>query len=41
MTAHGVLCGCDVCWLAEDLDDDHLGKAITRAAELDDPTDCD
>lgn len=38
---HGVLCGCDVCWTTEDLDDDRLGKAIARAAEWDDPTDCD
>lgn len=40
--SHGVLCGCDVCWVTEDLDDDQLGKAIARAAEHDDPTDtCD
>jgi len=35
MTAHGVLCGCDACWVAEDLEDDRLGKAIARAAEHD------
>lgn len=39
---HGVLCGCDVCWTTSGLhDDDALGKAIARAAEVDDPTDCD
>jgi hypothetical protein len=38
---HGVLCGCDACWSTDDLDDDRLGKAIARAAEVDDPTDCD
>ncbi|UXZ57057.1 hypothetical protein [Curtobacterium sp. Arg-1] len=41
LTAHGVACACPVCWLAEDLDDDALGKAIARAAEHDEPTDCD
>lgn len=39
--SHGGLCGCDVCWVTEDLDDYRLGKAIARAAELDEPTDCD
>jgi hypothetical protein len=34
-SAHGVLCGCDVCWATADLDDDRLGKAIARAAEPD------
>ncbi|MCS6570293.1 hypothetical protein NYQ35_15920 [Curtobacterium flaccumfaciens pv. flaccumfaciens] len=41
MTAHGVLCGCDVCWVTEDLDDDRDGKAIARAAEVDHISDCD
>lgn len=42
MTApHGVLCGCDVCWTAADLDDDRLGKAIARAAETDETDPCD
>ena len=38
-TAHGVLCACSVCWLADDLEDDQLGKAIARAAEW--ISDCD
>lgn len=35
VTAHGVLCGCDACWVTADLDDDYIGKAIARAAEPD------
>jgi hypothetical protein len=41
VTAHGVLCGCDACWVTEDLDDEALGKAIARAAEVDHISDCD
>lgn len=39
--SHGVLCACDICFVSEDLEDDRLGKAIARAAEVDSPTDCD
>ncbi len=40
--AHGVLCACDVCWTLDGLhDDDRLGKAIARAAEVDDTDTCD
>lgn len=41
MTAHGVLCGCDSCFLDDDLEDDRLGKAIARAAEHDFISTCD
>lgn len=41
MTGHGVHCACPVCWVAEDLDDDHFAKAIARAAEWDDTDTCD
>ena len=41
MTGHGVLCGCDDCWFASEIDDDYFGKAITRAAEHDHTDSCD
>jgi hypothetical protein len=41
VTAHGILCACTVHDDAA-FDDDRDGKAIARAAEVDDPTDsCD
>ncbi|WP_336698225.1 hypothetical protein [Curtobacterium sp. USHLN213] len=40
-TRHGVLCGCDTCWVSVDFDDDFFGKAVARAAEHDDTDPCD
>ncbi|MDT0211209.1 hypothetical protein [Curtobacterium sp. BRD11] len=35
--AHGVLCACTACWTLDGIhDDDSFGKAIARAAEIDD-----
>jgi hypothetical protein len=40
VTTHGAHCACTVCERADALDD-AIGKAIARAAEWDDLSDCD